>query len=187
MKALWPVLLVLLQLTPLPVYADFFQWTDDKGVVHLTDDRNKIPKKYKNRVKEPHIPKTPAPVPAPARAPMPAPATAPASAAEPQPAPRLQEELARPGGHDESWWRGRFAGLREQIKAIEEALPQKQAKLVELRRERRIYTRSRDREAVNAMDAEIAADEVRINQLRQELEELELEAAKAAVPVEWRR
>lgn len=178
MKASSLVLLVLLQLTALPVYAAFYQWTDDKGVVHFTDDRNKIPKQYRSRAKEPRIPKGTAP--APARAPAPAPAPQPVS-------PQLLEQLARPGGHDQSWWRGRFAALRRELKTFEDGLPRKQEKLIELRRERRIYTRTRDREAVNAMDAEITADEVRIARLRQQLEELELDAAKAGVPAEWRR
>jgi len=181
MKASSLVLLVLLQLTALPVYAAFYQWTDDQGVVHFTDDRDKIPKQYRNRAKEPRIPKGTAP--APARAPAPAPAPQPA----PELSPQVLEQLARPGGHDESWWRGRFAALRRELKGLEDGLLQKQEKLIELRRERRIYSRTRDREAVNAMDAEITGDEVRIAQLRRQLEELELDAAKAGVPAEWRR
>lgn len=177
MKASLAVLLVLLQLTALPVYAAFYQWTDEKGVVHLTDDRDKIPRKYRGRVKELQLPENAAPAPAPA----------PAPAAAPQPAPQPSEQLSRPGGQDQSWWRGRFAALRGELKSLEDALPQKQEKLSELRRERRIYTRARDRVAVNAMNAEIAADEVRISELRRQLEELEQEAARAGVPAEWRR
>lgn len=177
MKASSLILLVLLQLTALPVYAAFYQWTDDQGVVHFTDDRDKIPKQYRNRAKEPRIPKGTAPAPAPAPAPQPA----------PELSPQVLEQLARPGGHDESWWRGRFAALRRELKGLEDSLPLKQEKLVELRRERRIYFRTRDREAVNAMDAEITGVELRIAQLRRQLEELELDAAKAGVPAEWRR
>lgn len=66
-------------------------------------------------------------------------------------------------------------------------MAQKQLRLDELRRERRIFTRARDREAVNLMAAEISQDEVRINELLIRIDELEQQATRAAVPMEWRR
>ena len=92
-----------------------------------------------------------------------------------------------PEGHGESWWRKRFALLREELQALESGLSQKQTQLVQLRRKRAIYVRARDREAVNAMQAEIAADEVRIAELLNQLAALELEATREGVPAEWRR
>jgi predicted nucleic acid-binding Zn-ribbon protein len=85
------------------------------------------------------------------------------------------------------WWRQRFAALRSELKALQDGVAQKQTRLVELRRERRIYTRARDREAVNLLTDEISADEVRINQVMKQIDELEQDATRAAVPMEWRR
>jgi len=85
------------------------------------------------------------------------------------------------------WWRQRFATLRGELRALQDGVAQKQVRLVELRRERRIFTRARDREAVNLLADEISSDEVRINQVMNRIAELEQEATRAAVPMEWRR
>lgn len=85
------------------------------------------------------------------------------------------------------WWRQRFAILRGEISAIQDAVAQKRERLVELERERRIFTRARDREAVNLLKDEISGDEMRINQLMNQIDELEQEATRVAVPMEWRR
>ena len=176
MKAVLFALFLLLQAPAPPAHAAFYQWTDGKGVVHLTDDLDTIPKRYRDRAKTlKSLPKGPAPAGPAATAPRP---PSPPQETKPQPS---------PGGHPELWWRQRFASLRGEIKTLEDALPQKEAKLVELRRQRAIFTRARDREAVNAMAAEISSDEARLFELRKEVEALEQEASRAGVPPEWRR
>ncbi|HBG06661.1 MAG: hypothetical protein A2075_10120 [Geobacteraceae bacterium GWC2_58_44] len=172
MKGFLLALLVLLHAAAPPVHAAFYQWTDAQGVVHLTDERDAIPKKYQGRAKRLELPDEGAPP----RAAAPVPQT-PAQASAP----------AAPGLHDESWWRQRFAALRGELKALKDALPQKQVKLAELRRERRIFVKARDREAVNALEAEISADELRISELLNGIDALEQDAARAGVPAGWRR
>jgi len=176
MKTASLVLLVLLQLLPPCADAAFYQWTDAKGVEHFTDNRNKIPKKYLKKARKLE---TAEPSPAKEQA---------ATPQLPQQAPQLTgAQSSEPGGHGERWWRQRFAELRGQLATLEAGLSQKQEKLVELRRKRAIYVRIKDREAVNAMQDEISADEVRVNDTRNRIGALEQEAAKAGVPAEWRR
>lgn len=173
------LLLLLLQSFSVPCQAAVYQWLDAQGVTHFTDDPDKIPTRYRSRAKELPISVEPAAPSSPSPAevqPVPAPAPSPASSAG-------QESGAR----GEQFWRSSFAGLRSQLKTLEEALAAKQAKQVELRRKRAIYTRIRDREAVNAMQQEIAADELRVSQLKEKLAELERQADQALVPAEWRQ
>jgi len=180
MKVSLLALPVLLCVAAAPAGAAFFQWTDAKGVAHFTDDAKKVPKKYRDKAKRLKLPAETAPA-APSAQPQ-GPAAQPPAAHLPPP-----HAEAAPGGHPEAWWRQRFASLRRELKTRQDVLALKQEKLVELRRERRIFTRVRDREAVNAMEGDISADEVQISDLLKQIEALEQEAARAAVPVEWRR
>ena len=167
--------ILMLSLLILPsAYAAFYQWTDEAGVVHMTDDSDKVPKQYRDRARRLQLPDSP---PAPATA-APAPKAAPRAAAS---------ERTEPGGHDEGWWRDRFGVLRAELKALQDARMQKEQQLVELRRKRTIFQRARDREAVNAMQAEMAADEARIGEVMNKIAALELAASRAGVPSEWLR
>lgn len=174
-KAYVPVLLVLLQAAALPARADFYQWTDAQGVIHLSNDRDNIPGKYRKRARRVQDAAPPAVSPKPAGG---DPGAAPA---EPAGQPIL------PGGHPESWWRERYFALRSDIAALEQGLPGKRVRLLEVQRERRIFMRARDREAANALESEIGRDETRIVELNKMLDALEAEAARAGVPLEWRR
>jgi hypothetical protein len=172
------LLLLLLQSFSAPCQAAVYQWLDSQGVTHFTDNPDKIPARYRSRAKELPISVEPAaPSASSPAAPQPVPAVAPPPAAA---APEA-------GGRGEHYWRSSFAGLRSELKTLEDALAAKQVKLVELRRKRAIYTRVRDREAVNAMQQEISADELRVSQLREKLAELGRQADQALVPAEWRQ
>jgi hypothetical protein len=175
MKVKFLFLGVLLLLFPHLLHAEFYQWVDAKGVTHFTDDRDKIPGRYQKRAKKLNLTGEPAQ----------------SGAAAPSPGTPAPQPVARPAetpwGNPESWWRQRFSGLRGEQKALLEGLSVKQAKLVELRRKRVIYSRPQDREAINNMQAGISADELRISELQRQIEELEQQASRAAVPREWRQ
>lgn len=154
--------------------AAFYQWTDTEGTVHLTDDRNKIPKAYRNKAKQVEVDEP----------------SAPAKGAPPAPAPAPRTPAARaptPGGHGERWWRQRSSALRTELKILQDARAQKEEQLVKLRRERAIFQRARDREAINAMQVRISRDESSINTLLNQLQLLESQAAREGVPPEWLR
>lgn len=174
MRVVLPVLLLLLQVAVPFAQAAFYQWTDAQGVVHFTDDPDKIPPKYQKKARRLNIPDQPAP----------APKEPPAPQASPQVSPPKE---VIPDGKGEEWWRERYAKFRGELKTLEDGLAQKQTELVQLKRKRTIYVRARDREAVNVMQAEISADEARIAELLNQLAALELEATREGVPAEWRR
>jgi len=170
------LLLLLLQSFPAPCQATIYQWLDSQGVTHFTDNPKKIPARYRSRVKElsGSMESSPPAAPSP-------------PAVQPVPAPVPSAPAVEKGGRGEQAWRSSFAGLRAQLKTLEDGLAAKQAKLVELRRKRAIYMRIRDREAVNALQQEISADELRISQLKEKLAELGSQADQALVPAEWRQ
>ena len=150
-----------------------YEWVDAGGVVHFTDDPGNIPEKYRDKAKKlengiPNIISEPAAPPA---------------------APTITGGMTEGAnaGHDQQWWHSRYTELRNEIKGVREALPQKKEKLVELRRKRVIFQRGSDRVAYNDLAKEIAADEARLQQLEEQLAALDQEAAKAGVPLEWRQ
>ncbi|HEX8960519.1 MAG TPA: DUF4124 domain-containing protein [Geobacteraceae bacterium] len=157
--------------------AEVYEWVDGQGVVHFTDNADKVPTKYRKKVKiietAPPAEKT-AP---PARDKSPA-------ASKKQPSERKAELL---GGHDEGWWRQSFRQARAQIKVIQDQLPGKKDALAALHRKRVIYQRARDRVAYNDMADEIAKDEEKIKTLQESLAAIEADADKAGVPHEWRQ
>ncbi|WP_026842711.1 DUF4124 domain-containing protein [Citrifermentans bremense] len=179
MKTYLPFFLTISLLIPAPASSAFYQWTDAKGVVHMTDDARKVPKQYKGKatrieVKEPaRLPEAP-PEPQGPAADLAAPAAG-------------RGEASVPGGHDEKWWRAQFRELRSELKTLQAARSQKEQKLVELRRRRAIFQRSRDRAAMNEAEAQVSADDARIGDLLNRIAALDLAASKAGVPAEWRQ
>lgn len=83
MKLVIPVLLLLILSAVPRGYAAFYQWTDDDGVIHLTDSRKKIPKKYQKKAKELNPPGNSAPAAPAASAPKGPEELPPAAAAPP--------------------------------------------------------------------------------------------------------
>jgi len=183
-----------------------YQWLDDRGVVHFTDDPGKIPGKYLKRVKEREsvkgeeirvTPQQDAP-----------------PAAEPGGSSVRKQNLY--GGHEEAWWRGRYADVRNEIKRIQDALPAKNDELEKLHRKwviskgrkpgegetrddrfvkpppgegelsHALSNPGRYRSAYYEKKSDIEKDETRIKELQENLNNLEVEAGKAGVPLEWR-
>ncbi len=156
--------------------ADVYEWVDSQGVVHLTDNPDKVPSRYRKKVK---VIET---APAGEKNVPPAQET---PSALPKKSQESQAELY--GGHDEDWWRQSFRQAREGIKAIQDKLPDKKEALAALHRKRVIYQRARDRVAYNDMADEIARDEEKIKGLQEQLATLEADADRVGVPYEWRR
>lgn len=157
--------------------ADTYHWVDDKGVVHFTDNPDRIPPKYLKRVRE--IPTT-----------EPPPSTthdSPSLQQKPDQQPQKNVGPVLPGGFSEETWRSRFTSLRTELKALQDALPGKREALNQLRRKRIIYQRTQDRVAYNAEEEQIERDQARINELQAQLSALEIEASRAGVPMSWRQ
>ena len=173
-RTLFALVLLLVGLASAPARATVYEWVDDKGVVNLTDDPEKIPVRYRKKVKMQDV------------------------ETQGEALPQVQEKQAAPDepvvpagprlidGHDMAWWRGQYSRLRDEQRKISEELPGKRDKLPELRRKRVIYQRSRDRVAYNAMNDEIQQDETRLKELQSSLDQLDADASRLGVPQDWR-
>jgi len=149
--------------------AEIYQWTDKNGAVHFTDNQDKIPAGYRNRAKEVDL--TPS-----------------AEEKEPQAnSSNSNVDNSSYGGHDEKWWRNRFQSIRDEIKKIQDNLPAKKERLRELQRVRILFHRMADRFEINDLTTEINKDEEQIKTLQKKLADLDIEASKHAVPLEWRK
>jgi len=161
--------------------ATMYEWTDNKGVVNFTDNPDKIPAKYLKKVKK--------------RPSITVDATGSSTVEKTQekaPPVSGQEPVTQNiekiyGGHDQSWWRSRFSGIRNELKAVQDGLPGKREDLISLRRKMTIYNYAHDRKAYYDKLDEIKNDEAREKELNEQLNSLDAEASKAGVPSEWRQ
>lgn len=159
------------------IQAATYEWVDGAGVTHFTDDPDRVPTKYRSRVRERESIKSEETY---------TPAQQPASPVAEKPEnPAASAQVY--GGHDEAWWRSAFSGLRKEQKTLQDGLPKKREQLAAIRRHRVIYQKASDREAYNKLDQQIKNDEARIKELQDKLDALDDDAAKSGVPKEWRQ
>jgi len=85
-----------------------YQWVDDKGTVHYTDDISLVPEKYQDQVKEKKTPKEPASSP-------PGTLTRDKPPKEPQGAPAKKDIL----GRGEDWWRDKAMEWKQKLMKAE--------------------------------------------------------------------
>jgi hypothetical protein len=157
-------------------HAATYEWTDSGGGKHFTDDPDKIPAKYRKKSRELNLePVTEGKEKQPVVQP------------EQPPIPKQQKSASLPGGHNEAWWRSSFKALRDELKLIQDNLPAKREKLTTLGRKRTLFHKASDRTAYNSLNDEIDRDEARMTELHKQLADLEAEATRAGVPLEWRQ
>jgi uncharacterized protein DUF4124 len=173
------LLLIGLMVMVAVAHAATYEWVDSQGVMHFTDDPDKIPVKYRKRARQLDL--TPVAVEK-EQAP---------GQLQRQPVvetvPAVDKAKSLYGGHDGMWWRESFKVRRDEIKTIRANLPNKKEKLNVLRRKRIIYQKPGERTAYYDLLAEIEKDEARIKEVQNQLADLDNEAAKSGVPQEWRQ
>jgi hypothetical protein len=161
-----------------------FEWTDDKGTVTFSDNPMQIPDKYNKRVKKRATVKGETPQ-----------VRFDQNSSPIRRQPTQKAEIY--GGHDEGWWRGQFSGTRTEIERIKVELESKQQNLKALHYKKVISNSSqtdgifgnprKNKENYRVAYDDIREDEKMIKVLDQKLIELENEAARYGVPLEWRR
>lgn len=153
--------------------AEFYQWKDGSGNVHFTDNPDAVPPAYRNKVlkRQMETEGTQSQTP---------PATRRAEPVEPT-------EFGTSSTRDREEWQMKFLKLRMEKKMLEESLPEKRKELVRINRERTKFGKPANRIAYDNLSKEIDRDEARIKQIDQELLDLDMEASRAGVPMEWRR
>lgn len=98
------ILVLLILSSPLVFAQEIYQWVDEKGTVHFTDDLGKIPEIYQDQMKERKTPPEPTPAPSPSARP-------PQSEAPPQPSAEKKDIL----GRGEDWWRDKAMEWKQKL------------------------------------------------------------------------
>ena len=81
-----------------------YQWTDEKGILHFTDDMSQVPERYRNQVQEKKVPKEPPPLPPP-------PVTIKDKDGIPASVPDRKDTV----GRGEEWWRMKVKEWNEKL------------------------------------------------------------------------
>jgi Domain of unknown function (DUF4124) len=196
----WTIALLMVMFACSAAQAEVYEWLDGQGVVHLTDQLDKVPARYREKVKrresasseKVEVSPTPAPHPMTESAPR-------------------EEKVELYGGHDRNWWQANFKALRVERKDIQDKLPEKKETLAKLHHQwvvsmgrtpkngestsdpanyltqSALSTPGKHREAYYDKKAEIEKDEARITEIGQQLDSLEADADRGGVPFEWRK
>jgi len=178
----WKIGLLIILLACSAAQAEVYQWTDVKGVVHFTDNLDKVPFKYRNQLTK-MGPSNLGEGEKPSDRQMPSVEASPPVAASPP----VEQKREVYGGHDERWWRTRFASAGREVMTARERLAAKKDSLRELRHKRVVYHKPSDRVAYNALSEEISRDEEKLKALEESIAKLESEAGNLGVPADWRR
>jgi hypothetical protein len=168
--------LILLVFTSAAYAATTYKWVDKEGFVNYTDDYNKIPSEYRDRVGvevREDIPTVVTPV-------------------APQTPPQKEEEVKTDiYGRDETWWRGKVRPLKEQLKeatANHERAHEKFMKKAEELSMRRYGSPTQYKSNIIELDRlkeEMMKYEAQMTEAKEMLEKLSKEAKEAKADPTW--
>jgi hypothetical protein len=125
------ILFILVGMITLPLIAgsqEIYQWVDEKGTVHFTDDVSQVPEKYQDQVKKTKAPPEPKPSPGP----------------KPSPSIRIDRDRVPPEpeaekkdilGRGEEWWRDKASEWNEKLKNAKKNYDVAQAAVKEKQKE----------------------------------------------------
>lgn len=169
------LLLVAMILFPtLHAEAEFYRWTDDEGVHHVTDDPSSVPDKYweKGQVKKEEV----KPAPAADKAVQPVLPGTPGETAE------GREELY--GDHPLNWWKSQFEELKSNISESEATLA-REKNFIAVYEGGRGYGKIFSTEEVSQYESykkDVGSIEEKLKNQRSELDELQRKATIYGVP-----
>jgi hypothetical protein len=165
------LLVALILLYSLPVLAETYEWTDQQGTVHFTEDRGSIPKKYRKKAKVVGDDSTPEVTIS--NEPAKGAAKAESKGDEGEKSKKLY------GGKDEAAWRTAFRNADYEVQSIETELATLQGRLND--------TSKMSRSEYLSVQNTIKHTEIRLQEARQKLEALQSSANRAGVPPEYRK
>lgn len=156
--------------------AEIYRWTDDDGVIHVTDDRSQIPAKYweEERVKKEEIkPSTNETQP-----------VKPAATSKPTETPEEGDIREMFGDYPLEWWIYKFRDIRKNIAESQERVDREKNFVTVFeggRRYGKIYTKEEIAQ-YESYKADIPVIEEKLKSLNEELEELQRKARIYGVP-----
>jgi hypothetical protein len=163
------LLVALLLAYPLSAMAQTFEWTDQHGDIHFTDDRGKIPKKYRKRARtlgddsgQPVISET----------------------TEPTKKKGAKGEDAGQGknlygGKDEAAWRNEFKGAKGAVQRTKADIAEVRGRLAD--------TSNMSRSEYLSLQATVNHLQSRLEGQQKKLDQLQESADKAGVPADFRQ
>jgi Domain of unknown function (DUF4124) len=176
------------------VLGETYQWEDDQGGIHFTDNADKVPAKYRTNVRQResmNADERSTVTPAPHAEPL----------QEVQQKQRVEELF---GGQPLSYWRQRFGVLEREIAAASARLSEKQAALQKAHHAYRVSlgsTQVKNKDSVKSyalntigakrkayydLQAEVADEEAKVKELQGQLATLQAEATAAGLPADLR-
>ncbi len=156
--------------------AEIYRWTDDDGVIHVTDDRSQIPAKYweEERVKKEEIKSSPSE----------AQPVKPAATSKPTETPEEGDIREMFGDYPLEWWIYKFRDIRKNIAESQERVDREKNFVTVFeggRRYGKIYTKEEIAQ-YESYKADIQVTEENLKNLNEELEELQRKARIYGVP-----
>jgi len=152
--------------------AEWYKWVDEDGVLHVTDDPNRVPREKRGRVEEvspdelPHVGEEGPP------------SARPVMEERAAPAPELY------GGRTLEWWKESFAAMRRDLAELKKEIARKED-LVNVfeggRRFGQIFTEEQVETYQNYKDS-LSKDRESVEKIREEVESLRSRARRAGVP-----
>ncbi|MCM0083416.1 DUF4124 domain-containing protein [Geomonas sp. Red32] len=172
------LLLALLLIYPVSALAVTYEWTDNHGTVHFTDDRGEIPKKYRKKAKilgedEVEAPSAPAGSPKNEKAGK-KPAEGQGDAKE-----AAEKPNKKYGDKDEAGWRLAFQNANASIQRAEAELESLKARLTD--------TSNMSRGEYLSIQNSIKHTQSILDERKQKLRDLKNEADRAEVPASYRQ
>ena len=159
---------------PSGVFADLYQWQDEKGDIHVVDDILLVPPKYKDKVKALKAKPSeqgPSSFQPPIQPPKPS-----------EPPAKQQEDLY--GDYPLGWWKRDFDARKKEIGELEKTTEEEKNFMADYDRGRRLYRlySKEDIEKYETYKKNLPDNENQRNKLKSDLEELRRKAQIYGVP-----
>ena len=170
------LILMILLIFAVPIHAaTIYKWVDKDGVVNFTDDLEKVPPSYRERVEvetRKDVPEESAPLSTEAIA----------------PSGKQDEMITDNYGRGEAWWRDKVRPWKEKLKEATENLEKAQKKFAEKTEEmgrKGLVSRARYQEEANKYSEEKKKYEAQMAEANEMLEKLKKEAEETKADPAW--